>query len=173
MSASKKPRKAYRPKWGLANTIQLAISGATKPTPDERNAVLKPFRACVRALREGVATELQWGIVSGAVAMCRAVEKIGIMRGITGHLQLADEALDAIYNRAKRTGTWKPTALYYQELDALRDLCDIHAHQVNEMCRSEFEIAIKLATNDVMRQDNMVDVIRSGVRYEAMAEAVA
>ena len=173
MSASKKPRKAYRPKWGLINPIQLAIEGATKPTPQQRDEILKPFRACAKALREGVATELQWGIVSGAVAMCRAVEKMGVMRGITGHLLLADAALDEIYNRAKRTGTWKPTALYYHELDALRDLNDIHAHQVHEMCRSEFDRALKLATTAVMRQDNLVEVIRSGVRYEDIAGVAA
>lgn len=173
MSTSKKPRKAYRPRWGLTNVIHLAVEGATKPTVAEREAILRPFRASATALREGVANELQWGIVSGAVAMCRAVEKMGVMRGIAGHLQQADEALDAIYKRAKRTGTWKPTALYYQELDALSALRDIHAHQVNEMCRSEFDQAVKLATTAVMRQDNMVDVIRSGVRYEDMAGVAA
>lgn len=173
MTTNKRPRKAYRPKRVSTNPIGLAIEGATKPTQQEREAILAPFRASARAVREGVATELQWGIVSGSVAMCRAVEKMGVMTGIAGHLRLADEALDAIYQRAKRTGTWKPTALYYQELDALRDLCDIHAHQVNEMCRSEFDQALKLATAAVMRQDNLVDVIRSGVRYEDMARMAA
>lgn len=173
MSACKKPRKAYRPKWGLINPIQLAIEGATKPTLAQREEILKPFRACITALREGVATEQQWSVVSGAVAMCRAVQDIGVMTGITGHLQLADDALNGIHSRAKSSGTWKPPALDFHELDAVQDMHALYVRQVNEMCRSEFDRVLDVATRAVMKQGNMVDVIRSGGQYQDLAEVAA
>ncbi len=169
MSASKKPRKAYRPRWGLINPIQLAIEGATKPTLAQRDEILKPFRACAKALCEGVATEQQWSVVSGVVAMCRAVQGIGVMTGISTYLQLADDALNGIHSRAKSSGTWMPPTLDFHELDAVQDMHGLYVRQVNEMCRSEFDRVLDLATRTVMKQGNMVDVIRSNVKYVDMA----
>lgn len=169
MSANKRPRKAYRPRPVAVNTVQLATSNARKPSKADREGILNPFRSALRALREGVATELQWAIVAGAVQLSRAVEKMGVMRGIAGHLQTTDEALNAIHGRSycDQTGTWRPTALYYTELDALRNFQDIHAHQVNELGRAEFERAVDIATAHATRHGVRPTVVRDVGRLAA------
>jgi hypothetical protein len=149
--------------------LELATSNASKPPKADREEILDVFRRAARALREGVATHTQWGIVAGAVHMCRAVEKMGVMRGIAGHLQATDEALDAIHTRAHcvATGNWSPTALSLDELDVLRDFQDIHAHQVHELGRAEFERAVQIATASASRDGVPPTVARDLERLAA------
>jgi len=161
MSRNKKPRKAYRPRQIAINTLDLTMHYAAKPTQEDLQDVLQPVEQCVRALREGVATEGQWCIAAGAVQMALAIERQGIVRGLVEHLTSAEQALQAIYRRALATGQWKPTALYYQELDALRDFLQLQTFQVNQLGRREFMQAISRAERQVRKDGHVITVART------------
>lgn len=159
MSRNKKPRKAYRPRQIACNTLDIALHHAAKPTDDDLQDVLQPIAQCVKALREGVATEGQWAIAAGAVQMAISIERQGVVRGLVEHWASAERALQGIYRRAMATGDWKPTALYYQELDALQEFLDLHTFQIRQLGRREFIRAIDGAERQV-RKDGHVPTLQ-------------
>jgi len=160
MSRSHKPRKAYRPRPIAINTLELAMHRAAKPARADREEVLGMLRQAIKALREGVATELQWSIAAGAVDVAKAIERQGIVRGLSEHLNTATVALQAIYDRAMATGTWRCTALWYHELDALQTFQDLHAFQIHQLGRAEYRAAIDQATNKARLAGANVTLVR-------------
>lgn len=103
-------------------------------TADHKNAL----HSAMQALREGVATEQQWATAAGGVTLALAIDRRGIVPGLRGHIKTAEQALQAIYARALRTGGghWVRVTLYYQELDALQTFMDLHALQVRKLERT-------------------------------------
>lgn len=160
MSRSPKPRKAYRPRLIALNTLEIALHRAAKPAAADREEVLNMLRQAARALREGVATELQWSIVAGAVDVAKAIEHQGIVRGLSEHLNTATQALQAVYDRAMARGQWKPTALHYYELDAVQTFVDLHTFQVNQLGRAEFLAAVDAAQAHIKANGDKVTLVR-------------
>ncbi|PHM20964.1 MAG: hypothetical protein CK604_00710 [Curvibacter sp. PD_MW3] len=160
MSRSPKPRKAYRPRLIAVNTLEIALHRAAKPAAADREEVLNMLRQAAQALREGVATELQWSIIAGAVDVAKAIEHQGIVRGLAEHLASAEASLQTIYDRAIATGTWKPTALHYYELDAVQTFVDLHTFQVNQLGRAEFLAAVDTAQARINASGNKAALVR-------------
>lgn len=160
MSRSHKPRKAYRPRLIALNTLEIALHRAAKPAAADREEVLNMLRQAAQALREGVATELQWSIIAGAVDEAKAIEHQGIVRGLSEHLNTATQALQAVYDRAMASGQWKPTALHYYELDAVQTFVDLHTFQVNQLGRAEFLAAIDAAQAHIKANGDKVTLVR-------------
>lgn len=168
MSTSKRPRKAYRPRPIALDTMAIALGRAAKPAQADRNEVLGVLRQAHIALREGVATELQWSIVAGGVDVAKAIERQGIVRGLSEHLAAAEAALQAIYDRAMHvSGRWFPTPLNYTELDALRDFVDLHSFQINQLGRAEFLAAIDTATGQIRANGGTPTLVRNIERMTA------
>jgi hypothetical protein len=163
--STKKPRQVRWP--ACVNTFEIAKSNATKPAPADRKEVLQAVAAAAKALREGVATQLQWGILSGSVELARAVEQMGIVRGTTAHLDNADAALDAIHARCTKPPKWKPTALYFHELDTIQTFLSLHALTLNELGRAEFVRALDMAQANIKNKGNTVQVVRDIERMAA------
>lgn len=162
MSRNKPPRKAYRPRTVTAHTMTLALHYAAKPAAADRDEVLAMLGKALQALREGVATEHQWSIAAGSVTVALAIERRGIVRGLLGHLQTAEQALQDIYDRALRTGCgrWARVSLYYQELDALHTFLDLHTFQVHQLGRAEFLAAISAAHKATIAQGYTATLMR-------------
>lgn len=141
MATSSKPRRKYRPRPVAANPIKLAIRRASLIPPDEIAAVLTPVRQAFTAMREGVATEAQWVILAGSVQLGLSIERQGVVRGVRGHLTAAEAALGAIKHRAMERGTWAPTSMYWQEIEALDTFLAIHRHQLENLSDGEWREA--------------------------------
>jgi hypothetical protein len=152
MSRNKKPRKAYRPRPIAVNTLDLALHRAAKPAVADRDEILGVLRKAIQALREGVALEHQWSIAAGAVTVALAIERQGIVRGLQEHFKSAEQHLQDIYDRAMKTGggRWTRVTLYYQELDALQLLYELHEYQLDQLGRAEFLAAIDAAKKDTI-----------------------
>ncbi|BEP42228.1 hypothetical protein GmRootV15_28170 [Variovorax sp. V15] len=129
--------------------MRLARNGATMLTPAELANTLDPLRAAARALREGVATELDWSIVASAFNVAQAIEQQGVVRGLGEHFRSAELALHGIEQRAMASGEWKATALYYQELDHINTAVDLHEFQLRRLSFSEVNWAVKKAVSEV------------------------
>ncbi len=167
MSRNKRPRKAYRPRPVVANTLDLALHHAAKPAAADRDEVLGILRQAIRALREGVATEHQWSIVAGSVAVAQAIERGGIVRGLHEHLRATESTLQAIYDRAMQAGRWTRATLYGPELAALDTFMDLHAFQVAQLGRAEFLAAIDTAHRDIVAQGHTPHLARDLERMAA------
>jgi hypothetical protein len=147
MSHGRPPRRQrYAP---TAHTMSLVLRQVTRLTTHELGQVLGPVDASMTALREGVATELQWSILASTVEIAIAVEDKGAVRGLRGHLVAAERALQGIKLRAMATGEWRPTALYYQELDDVKAAVELHRFQLEQLSSAEAIKALDLAKGRV------------------------
>ena len=152
-------RKRYRPRQITFDTLGVALRRAAKPPAADREEILSLLHLAHKALREGVATELQWSIIAGAVDVSLAIERQGVVRGLQEHLKSAEHALQSVYDRAMLAGSWKPTSLHYQELDAVLTFVDLHTFQVNQLGRAELLKAIGIATRQVTNSGANVNVV--------------
>lgn len=136
MTHGRKPRK---PRVINANAFRTALYRATRLTDDEIRDTIAPARQCFARLREGVATEDQHTVLHTCLQVALAIEASGIVRGLRQHLDSAMAALETIHTRAMASGTWRPTSLYFHELDALRDAVDLHYHQLRLLSAGELQ----------------------------------
>lgn len=171
MTRNAKPRKPYRPRRICLDTMGFVMGGVAKPSAADREHLLAMVRAPIKALREGVATELQWAVVAGAVALAQAIEAQGIVRGMAGHWRAADEALQGIYTRAMAGGEWKPTALYYQELDAIREFFWLYKFQLAQLSRDEISKAAHLAERQVNKIGHVATLARTAEQLQLVGVA--
>jgi hypothetical protein len=147
MSHGRPPRRVrFTP---TPHTIGLVVRKVTKLTAHELAQVLGPIEASLTALREGVATELQWSILASSVEIAIAIEDKGVVRGMRGHLEAAERALQGVKLRAMATSEWVPTALYYQELDDVKAAVELHRFQLEQLSSAEAVKAIDLAKGRV------------------------
>ena len=167
MSRSRKPRKAYRPRQIAVNTLDLALHRAAKPAREDRAEVLDKLNAAVKALSTGVATEMDWSVAAGAVAVAMAIERHGIVRGLQEHLVSAERALQAIYDRCRLPMMWLRPTLTIQEVDAVRLLAELHTFQVEQLGRAELLAAIDAATKETLAQGHQATVVHDIERMAA------
>lgn len=139
MSHGRKPR---RPRWpARVDILQAAKARAAKLTPQEVATIIEPARNALVAMREGRATEREWLELACTVTMALSIEAQGVVRGLIEHLTSADNALTAIAERANQPTGWKPTALYFNEIEAVATLVSLFAFQLGNLSGAEFEDA--------------------------------
>ncbi|MDP3228360.1 MAG: hypothetical protein Q8N13_10350 [Acidovorax sp.] len=131
----KKPRMARI----SANPLMLALMRATRLTESEIAEVMNPVRACLKAVREGVATQLQFEVLQSTMVIAQAIEHSAIVRGLADHIASALQACAAIEARALASGAWRPTELDFSELDALDDAVDLHNFQLQQLSAGELQ----------------------------------
>lgn len=147
MSHGKPKRK---PRWPAAvNTMDLARRRVALITPADLADVMQPLQAAFTALRQGMATEQQWATLASAVNCAKAIDKQGVVKGLASHLLAAELALQSIYNRAMAAGQWQPTALYFQELDSIREAIRLHKFQLQQLSTGEVIKALDYADAEV------------------------
>lgn len=129
----KKPRMARI----SANPLMLALMTATKLTKAEISEVMTPVRQCLKAVREGVSTRLQFEVLQSTMLIAEGIEHSGIVRGLADHIASALQACSAIEARALTSGAWQQTELAFTELDALDAAVDLHEYQLQQLSAGE------------------------------------
>lgn len=142
MSGHRKPRRV---RWAASgNSLSIAVSRASKLSPNQIQGIMEPVRASHKALREGVASLEQWQILASAVEMALGIESSGVVTGLREHFKTAETTLATIRARAVATGTWRPTALHFYELEHVAEAVDLHAYQLGHVSEGELrEVARK------------------------------
>ena len=130
-------RKKPRQRREMRSPFVTALMRATKLTPEELDSIMTPMRACLKAVREGVATQMQFEVLQSSMVIAEAIEHSGIVRGLADHIASALQACSAIEARALTSGAWQQTALYFQELDALATAVDLHEYQLQQLSSGE------------------------------------
>lgn len=133
MTHGRKPRQRRE----MRSPFVTALMRATKHTPEELASIMGPMRACLKAVREGVATQLQFEVLQSSMVIAEAIEHSGIVRGLADHIASALQACSAIEARALTSGAWRQTALYFQELDALATAVDLYEYQLQQLSAGE------------------------------------
>lgn len=142
MTHGRKPRK---PRQVRGDTLAIALRRATRLTGAEVHNTMEPLRTCERRLREGVATEDQHTVICTGLLVAAGIEDTGVVRGLREHLASGQAALASVRTRALASGAWRPTALYYFELDAIREALDLHEFQLRQVSSRELhDVAQKL-----------------------------
>ena len=141
MTHGRAPRK---PRWlKTGNTLQLARSRASMPTQQTLDAIIDTLKGCFAALRTATVSEMQFAVLKGAISTATAIERQGVVKGLTRVTQEADAALDEVWNRITRHGRWQPTGLHYQELVAISDFVNLHIWQIRQLSHGEYLAAIR------------------------------
>lgn len=144
----------------VQDPVTLAIVRASRVSAETIDAVLDPVRDAFRAMREGVATELQWAVLASSVNMAMTIENQRVVNGLAAHLRAAEQALHQIRLRAMTTAEWKPTALYYQEIEALDEFIPLHRFQLEQL--SQGELIKAMDTTEAVIRSIKGHVIRVG-----------
>ncbi len=137
MSGRTKPRRMRMRPVSRLDPVSLAMCRASRTPPETIQAVLGPIREAFKALREGVASELQWSVLASSVNVAMTVENQGVVTGLAAHLKAAEQALQAIYQRAMDTRAWRPTAMYWQEIEAIDTFVPLHQFQLEQLSQGE------------------------------------
>jgi hypothetical protein len=169
MNGQKKPR---RRRWApTGDTMWVASYHASKLSPADVGEVMQPLQDACRALREGVASEWHWSLAASAVNTARAIERQGVVKGLHEHLVAADLALAGIHRRAMLATGWRPTALYYLELDAITTAVELHEFQLRQLSRGEMMRAVALAQADIQSSGGRVIHLSAApaTHHESMA----
>lgn len=125
------------------STMRKATLRAARLTEAEIHDIMKSVHHCARQLREGVASELHVEVLRTTMLLARAIEDLGVVRGMAGHIDAAVVALSAIRDRAMETGAWLPANLRLHELDAIACMVDLHDHQLRQVSAAELQRATK------------------------------
>ncbi|EJE49603.1 hypothetical protein PMI14_05846 [Acidovorax sp. CF316] len=147
MSGRAKPRQQRR---RLHSPLLAAAAGAMLLQRHQVDQLMGPVRAGFTAMRQAVATELQWAHVVSAMNIADAVATRGPVKGTHGHILAAQHALDGYLRRAMTAGSWDPTTLVHlAEIDAIETGIEIYHHQLQHISRSEFRRAEDYAAAEV------------------------
>lgn len=130
-------RKKPRQRREMRSPFVVALMRATKHTPEELASIMGPMRACLKAVREGVATQMQFEVLLSSMVIAEAIEHSGIVRGLADHIASALQACSAIEARALTSGAWLQTELEFTELDALATAVDLHEYQLQQLSAGE------------------------------------
>lgn len=130
-------QKAY------VNTLREARVRASRLTEAEIRETMDAVRHCATRVREGVATELQVQTLRTTVLIALEIERLGYVRGMSGHIDAALVSIKSVLDRGNETGNWRPTPLRYYELDAITCMVDLHDHQLRQLSAGELHTATK------------------------------
>lgn len=142
-------RKPRRPRWLPTDTLSLVCRRIALISEAELTEVMQPVQQAFKALREGVADEWQWSVLASSINAAMAIEKQGVVKGLREHLHAAELALQSIGKRAMDTKEWRPTALYYVELDAIKTAIELHEFQLKQLSHGEVIRALDYAQAEI------------------------
>ncbi len=143
-------RKPRQPRTRVQNPVRLAAWQAARLSSHQVEAIMAPLCRAFTALREGVATELQWAHLVSALNIADSISLTSPVRGTRGHITPAQHALDGFMRRATQaSGEWLPTELYLEERDLIRDALDVYQALLRHITRADFQRAEDHAVADV------------------------
>ena len=115
----------------------------SKLTPAEIAETMAPLRTAFAHIREGVATHNEYVVLHSIMLIAQEIEHMGIVRGLQEHITAALQACASYQLRSGHADNWKPSAFHFHELDALREMVDLHEFQLKQLTASEVHKAAR------------------------------
>lgn len=135
----------------LCDTVEKVTNNVALITATEAKRLMGPIKAALVAMREGQATELDWQHLVTCAAIGLSIDTKGVVRGLFEHFTTADLALERVAARFRAAGQWKPTALWFDELDAITTMVELHEFQIKQLSAKEYEDAYAHAVAEIVR----------------------
>lgn len=147
MNGRRQPRRTRWP--AILNTLEIVKDAVAKPPKHDVDEVMRIMTAASKAMLQGVATEKHWSVLAGGVSMGQAIERQGVVRGMSEHLASTEQALNTIFKRAHTSGAWKSPTLYFDEIDMISTFINLHDFQVRQLSRGEYSDVIASAGGQI------------------------
>lgn len=137
---SKKRSKPFQPKWKPAlNTVQVASSRAARLAPETVQGLAESLGRSMESLTVAERSAQAWLDLRMACVVSRRVERMGVVKGMSGIWEDAYAALERIRERSMLTGTWRYCTPSEAELDAVGEMAKMHGKQLGFLSVGEFE----------------------------------
>lgn len=142
MSAKQKKKRdrRYKPREIQTDPVSWAIAGVHTFPKQTQDDVMAITWAAFDKLREGIAGREHWNIVAQSLNVAEALAGLKIGNNLLPEIYAGMEALHQIAMRMMKKGR---TALYAQELAAVREACVLYGIQLGLCTQAEYSRAIK------------------------------
>lgn len=154
------PRKHGR------NPLMVFNQYNSKLTPAEIAENMGPLRTALTHICEGVATYNEFLVLRSIMLIAQEVEHMGIVRGLQEHITAALQACESYQARSGHAENWQPSAVDFHELDALREMVDLHEFQLKQLTAGEVHEAARrliartqTAGDEVYEADNSMTTL--------------
>lgn len=167
MSKPKKKReRRYKPREVQSDPVSWAIAGVhTFPVKTQEDVMALTWAAFDK-LREGVAGREHWNIVAQSLNVAEALAGLKIGSNLLPEIYAGMAALHEIALRIMKKGR---TALYAEELTAIRGACTLYKIQLGLCTQAEYSRALK-RVKDCHLGGATINVAKM---YEQMAQEAA
>lgn len=115
----------------------------SKLTPTEIAETMAPLRTAFAHISEGVATHNEYVVLHSIMLIAQEIEHMGVVRGLQEHIAAALQACASYQARSGYAGAWRPSALHFHELDALREMVELHEFQLQQLTAREVHEAAR------------------------------
>ena len=148
----------------LRDPITYAREGASLLPAHQRQRIISPARAAAEAMRLGKYTYRHWQHIVTWINILSAINDKGTITQLPPYLAKIEAATRAIYHRAsgadartdQHPARWHPTALWHNELDAVRLLIDLATFALQTVSLREYEAAYALAIARIKTERGIV-----------------
>lgn len=148
------------------NPLMVFNQYNSKLTPAEVAETMGPLRTAFAHIREGVATHNEYVALHSIMLIAQEIEHMGIVRGLQEHIAAALQACASYQARSGYADNWKPSAVHFHELDALREMVDLHEFQLQQLTAREVHQAAhrliartRSAGGEVYQADNSMTTL--------------
>ena len=140
MAANKKPRKAYKPKGVILDTVNW-VCGGFKPlssVADENVKLRLRNHLALEAIAKGQATSVDLGTLIAASNMTMALKRVGFGDEHHAIARAGADAIEALRNGNRLVCTGP-------ELTAIKRMIELHDAQLDIVRINDLDAALKLA----------------------------
>jgi hypothetical protein len=135
----KKRSKPFVSRWQAhGKTLQVAAAGVAKVEHATVKGLVESLKHSVDGLTVPERSALAWGDLRLAVAVAGRIERSGVVTGLSPTINDSLGALDRIYQRCMVDDGWHHEVPSDADMEILRELCDVHAFQLDKLTAREF-----------------------------------
>lgn len=142
-------QRAGRAQRTHANPMALAKHFASAFSAQELQGIQGQMHRHYEALRTGTASRVNFAGICTYCELGLAIERHGVVRGLSPQLTQAEQALKNIKARCDLPTGWKPPVLNWQEMEILAELRTLHFFQLQQLSYAEYRRAWRDMLNRV------------------------
>jgi hypothetical protein len=160
MAANKKPRKKYRPKPVLKDTVSYVLTGLKQVPNDIRTNLKISVHMAMSTIARGHGERIDWENVAESLNMALVLCEMGYGHEYTQQIRLAQRAMMNLRVRLKEKGRMVFTA---PELTAVNEALAIHEAQIDspsliviDVEKAVAEVRKRLKSREFVKPGDMV-----------------
>jgi hypothetical protein len=147
---SKRRSKPFQPKWKPSiNTIAVASSRVAKLAPETVRGLAESLGRSMKELTVPERSAHAWQDLRMACVVSRRVERMGVVKGMSGIWEDAFAALESVRERSMVSGVWHYCTPTDAELEMVLEMTKMHSIQLSYLSVGEFERVFLASRSDL------------------------